>query len=187
MPIRVIAGEAKGRNLKMVPGSASRPVMDRVKEACFNILGTGIVNVTFLDLFAGTGSVGIEALSRGAAHCTFIDNYRVACKCIKENLELTGFSDRATLLCADAFDFLRRPVSRQYEIVYIAPPQYKEIWKDALVKVDRKQDLLAPDALVIVQIDPAEYAEQKLERLELYDQRTYGNTMLNFYEWPVEE
>lgn len=78
MPIRVIAGAAKGRRLKMVPGDTTRPVMDRVKEALFNILGRGIVGSSFLDLFAGTGSVGIEALSRGAGRVVFIDRHPLA-------------------------------------------------------------------------------------------------------------
>ncbi|MBN2303959.1 MAG: RsmD family RNA methyltransferase, partial [Anaerolineae bacterium] len=87
--MRVIAGSAKGRKLKMVPGDSTRPVMDRVKEALFNILGTSVMDCSFLDLFAGTGSVGIEALSRGAERAVFVDMDRFAIRTIHENLALT--------------------------------------------------------------------------------------------------
>jgi 16S rRNA (guanine966-N2)-methyltransferase len=103
VPIRVISGVAKGRKLKMVPGDSTRPIMDRVKEALFNILGTGVVGCTFLDLFAGTGSVGIEALSRGADRVLLIDKDRMAIRTIRENLALTGLANRAETLRADAF------------------------------------------------------------------------------------
>lgn len=91
MPIRVIGGIAKGRKLKPVPGGGTRPIMDRVKEALFSILGERVVEANFLDLYAGTGSVGIEALSRGAAHVTFVDNAKLAIQTIKANLQHVGW------------------------------------------------------------------------------------------------
>jgi 16S rRNA (guanine966-N2)-methyltransferase len=128
MPIRVIAGSAKGRKLKMVPGDSTRPVMDRVKEALFNILGAGVRESSWLDLFAGTGSVGIEALSRGAARALFIDNDRLAVRTIRENLEHTRLAERAEVLRADAFAYLRRPNPEAFEYIYVAPPQYQGMW-----------------------------------------------------------
>jgi 16S rRNA (guanine966-N2)-methyltransferase len=187
VPIRVIGGTAKGRKLKMVPGDSTRPVMARVKEALFNILGSGITKSIFLDLFAGTGSVGIEALSRGAAQVTFIDNSRVAIRTIHENLAITELADRAVVLRRDALDYLATSGGEAYEFIYVAPPQYQGLWKAALLTLDANPDRLLPDGLVIVQIDPHEQEDVKLERLQPYDERTYGNTLLWFFELPVPD
>ncbi len=182
--IRVIAGKARGRRLKMVPGESTRPIGDRVKESLFNILGHSIVGVRFLDLFAGTGSVGIEALSRGAGSATFIDNDRKAIQTIHENLNLCGFADAAEVLQRDAFAYLDGSIHSAFDMVFIAPPQYLGLWAKALKRIDHRENWLNPDGIVIVQIDPTEYELQDLEVLSLYDERKYGNTMLLFYERP---
>ncbi|HVO71318.1 MAG TPA: 16S rRNA (guanine(966)-N(2))-methyltransferase RsmD [Aggregatilineaceae bacterium] len=187
MPIRVIAGSAKGRKLKMVPGDSTRPVMDRVKEALFNILGAGVRGSSWLDLFAGTGSVGIEALSRGAAHALFIDNDRLAVRTIRENLEHTRLAERAAVLRADAFAYLRRPNPEAFEYIYVAPPQYQGMWKQTLLALDADPAHLQPDGVVIVQIAPVERADMALEVLRPYDERTYGKTLLWFFERPAVE
>ena len=187
MPIRVISGSAKGRKLKMVPGDSTRPVMDRVKEAVFNILGSGIQDASLLDLFAGTGSVGIEALSRGAARVVFIDNTRQAITTIQENLQITQLSDRAEVVRSDAFSYLERGTQESFDYIYIAPPQYKGIWKDTIRYFDRTSDKLNPDAILIVQIDPVEVEEVELSTLYCFDQRSYGNTTVMFYEKYLSE
>lgn len=184
MPIRVIAGSAKGRKLKMVPGESTRPVMDRVKEALFNILGVGIRGSSFLDLFAGTGSVGIEALSRGAGRAVFIDNDRLAIRTIHENLAITRLAERAEVLRTNAFSYLQRPGPQPFEYIYVAPPQYKGWWKDALVAIDQNPAHLYPDGIVVVQIDPAEREDVALDVLEPFDERVYGKTLLWFFERP---
>jgi 16S rRNA (guanine966-N2)-methyltransferase len=180
--IRVIAGSAKGRKLKMVPGSSTRPIGDRVKEALFNILGPDVVDSSFLDLFGGTGSVGIEALSRGASSCTFIDLDRKSVQIIHENLAQCGFSDAAVVLQRDAFAYLEGQAQTTYDMVFIAPPQYKGLWEKALCQLDQKSEWINPDGLVIIQIDPNEYKPLELNTLSLYDERKYGNTKLLFYE-----
>lgn len=178
---RVISGSAKGRKLKLVPGDTTRPIMDRVKEALFSILSRDILDATVLDLFAGTGAVGIEALSRGAAHCTFIDLAPAAIKTIKENLDHTGLSDRATVRRADAFDVLKQtPVP--VDLLYIAPPQYKNLWLDILNTLDTVPDWVDEDGIVIVQIDPTEQAAVALKHFEPYDERRYGSTILWFFQ-----
>jgi 16S rRNA (guanine966-N2)-methyltransferase len=187
MPIRVIAGTAKGRKLKMVPGASTRPVMDRVKEALFNILGAGVRESSWLDLFAGTGSVGIEALSRGAARVLFIDNDRLAVRTIRENLEHTRLAERAEVLRADAFAYLHRSNPEAFEYIYVAPPQYKGMWKQILLALDADPAHLYPDGVVIVQIDPVEREDVALEVLRPYDERTYGKTLLWFFERPAVE
>lgn len=180
MSIRVIAGSAKGRRLKLVPGESTRPIMDRVKEALFSIIGRDILDSTFLDLFAGTGSVAIEALSRGAAHAVLLDNERKAIQTIKQNLAITGLSDKAVVRQADAFAFLQQPPDRVYNYIYIAPPQYKNMWVKALEMLDEHPQWINEETEVIVQIDPSERQPMILKHLEITDERRYGNTLLMF-------
>jgi 16S rRNA (guanine(966)-N(2))-methyltransferase RsmD len=185
--LRVISGSARGRRLKTVPGDTTRPITDRVKEALFNILGPDVQAATMLDLFAGTGAVGIEALSRGAAFVRFVDRNRLPIKTIRENLQITGLSDRAEVLQMDAFDVVNGTIDRKFDYVYIAPPQYKGMWKQALQKLDEKIEWLAEDAWVIVQIHPVEFEPVSLENLVEFDQRRYGSTLLVFYDLLVTD
>lgn len=187
MPIRVIAGTAKGRKLKMVPGDSTRPIMDRAKEALFNILGTGVRGCSFLDLFAGTGSVGIEALSRGAERVLFVDNNRLAIRTIRENLEHARLVERAEVLRTDAFAYLQRPEPEAFEYIYVAPPQYKGLWKEILLALDAHPGHLEPDGVVVVQIDPHEREDLVLDVLRVYDERVYGSTLLWFFERPAPD
>jgi 16S rRNA (guanine966-N2)-methyltransferase len=189
--LRVISGKARGRRLKSVPGDTTRPITDRVKESLFDILGTDLVHprgAAFLDLFAGTGAVGIEALSRNAAFVRFIDQNRQAVEVIKENLRITGLSLNADVRRMDAFALLEQPADRKFDYVYIAPPQYKGMWKKALITLDKHLDWLTEDAWVIAQIHPVEYTEldpSELSYLVEFDQRHYGSTLLVFYEVKV--
>ncbi len=188
--MRVVTGEAKGRKLKSPKTAGTRPIIDRVKTALFDILSTRVEEARFLDLFAGTGGVGIEALSRGAAHATFIEmNYSVL-KLVRENLKITGLGDRAETIGADAFKFLQGQATatgkqeRAYDIIYVAPPQYHEMAARALAMLDTSP-LLAEGGLVIVQIHPKErpgVAAVPLTHLTLSDERKYGSTLLMFYE-----
>lgn len=183
MSLRVISGVAKGRRLKQVPGDSTRPIMDRVKENLFNILRDDVAESRWLDLFAGTGQVGIEALSRGAREVVFLDKVHRAVKTIQHNLQITKLADRAEVLKTDAFVYLQRSDIEPFDVVFIAPPQYQGLWLEALQIVDqRPSTLLTPHALVIVQIDPKEYEACTLENLERTMSRTYGNTQLDFYE-----
>lgn len=178
--MRVIAGEAKGRRLKKVPGSSTRPVGERVKEALFGILRDRVEGALFLDLYAGTGSVGIEALSRGARGAVFVERGRQAVATIKANLAHTRLSDRARVVHSDVFAFLKKEDLEPFDLIYVAPPQYQELWAKTLSALD-ETSLLAPGGLVVAQIHPKEYEELELETLELTDQRKYGSTMLCFY------
>ena len=193
--MRVVTGEAKGRKLKGPKTIGTRPIIDRVKTALFDILSYRVEDARFLDLFAGTGSVGIEALSRGAAFATFIEmNYKVL-KLVQENLQITELADRAETLHTDAFKFLQsvqqgtppRPTHNPYvpyEIIYVAPPQYQEMAARALGLLD-SSPLVAEDGLVIIQIHPKErpiVAAVPLTRMVQTDERRYGSTMLMFYK-----
>ena len=180
--LRVIAGSARGRRLKSVPGDTTRPITDRVKESLFNILGVDIQKAALLDLFAGTGAVGIEALSRGAQFVRFIDRNRLPVKTVRENLALTGLVAQAEVLQMDAFAALQADADRQFDYVYIAPPQYKSMWKQALQMLDDNIQWLVEDGWAIVQIHPIELEPVTLKNLVEFDQRRYGSTLLIFYD-----
>lgn len=182
MMLRVISGRAKGRKLKSVPGDTTRPVMDRVKEALFNILADDVIDSNWWDLFGGTGAIGIEAISRGAAFVRFTDLNRAPIETIKENVEHCNFTQQTEIRRGDAFSMLASKADKQFEYIYIAPPQYKEMWLNALRLVDDNLEWLTEDGTVIVQIDPAEYMEIELKNLIEGEQRKYGSTLLVFYD-----
>ena len=208
--MRVITGEAKGKRLKSPKTAETRPIMDRVKTALFDILSSEVADARFLDLFAGTGGVGIEALSRGATRATFIEMSPVIVKLVRENLQITGMTSRAETLQADSFKFLlahqHQPVlptatrsnekrnsvpapllgaPRVYDIIYVAPPQYEEMGARALKLIDSSA-LITEDTLVIVQIYPKErpgVAAVECQHFSLTDERRYGSTLLMFYRY----
>jgi 16S rRNA (guanine(966)-N(2))-methyltransferase RsmD len=165
-----------------VPGDTTRPITDRAKESLFNILGGDIESATFLDLFAGTGSVGVEALSRGANFTRFIDSARQAVETVRYNLQVTGLEQKAEVLRMDAFSYLEREADRSFSYVFIAPPQYKGLWKRALLSLDAQPGWLAEDAWVIAQIHPVEYETLGLTHLAEFEQRHYGSVLFVFYE-----
>jgi 16S rRNA (guanine966-N2)-methyltransferase len=184
MSVRVITGKARGRKLKSVPGDTTRPVTDMVKEALFNILAGDVIDSDWWDLFAGTGAIGIEALSRGAHFVRFSDLNRLPVEIIKDNLTTTGFLNQAEVRRGDAFKWLASPPDRSFDFLYIAPPQYKDMWSQALKLADQNPGWLSSGACVIVQIHPKEYQDIALNQLEKIDERQYGSTMLIFYDYP---
>lgn len=177
--MRVISGTAKGRTLKS-PGSATRPITDRAKESLFNILGPSVIDANVLDLFAGAGSVGIEALSRGARHATFVELDREALVTIRKNLELTHLDSRAIVAREDVFRFIRKNAGEKYDLIYVAPPRYRDLWLETLKTLDGR-GLLSQQGVMVAQIHPKEFRAADLQEFELTDQRKYGSTMLCFY------
>jgi len=189
--MRVIAGIAKGRILKSVEGDTTRPITDRTKEALFNIIGSDIVQSSFLDCFAGTGSVGIEALSRGSSFARFIDQNPKAIHVIRENLKATGLIEKAEVLRMDAFAALARQPDRQFDYIYVAPPQYHGLWSKMLILLDNHMDWLSDDGWIIVQIHPVEYEDltksHQIKNIAQFDLRKYGSTLLIFFERALSE
>jgi len=179
--MRVIAGSAKGTPLASVPGESTRPITDRVKESLFDILGGSIVGARVLDMFAGTGAVGIEALSRGAREAVFVERDRRALATIRRNLAATRLTDRAQVVAGDAFAYVGHPPEEPFDLIYIAPPQYKRLWVQALQAIDRP-GYLSPNGVVVVQIFPKEDEPVALQHLERTDERKYGSTLLIFFE-----
>jgi len=155
--MRVVAGEARGRRLQSPPGDDTRPTLDRVREALFNALVSldAVADARVLDLFAGSGALGIEALSRGAAHCTFVERSAAARRVVKNNLHTTGLADRAEIVAADADGFLvaaeRDEWATAFDLVLLDPPYATDAaaWEGVLVGVR----LIAPDAVVVTESD----------------------------------
>ena len=177
----MISGRARGVRLKQVDASITRPITDRVKEALFNIIGSDIINARMLDMFAGTGSVGIEALSRGASYAIFLDvNYR-AIDVINSNLNVTKLADMGEVQQADAFEYLGGSKKEKFDYIYIAPPQYNGMWISALEHIDNNLEWMSNDGWVIAQMHPSEFSECNFKSLCMFDKRQYGNTVLAFY------
>jgi 16S rRNA (guanine(966)-N(2))-methyltransferase RsmD len=188
--LRIIGGKARGRRIRSVPGGTTRPITDKVREALFNIIGPDIQGASVLDLFAGTGSVGIEALSRGAKYVCFVDFNWQPIATIRDNLKSTGLIDGGQVIRSDAIAFLGHPPNNQFDYIFVAPPQYKKIWNRALLSLDSQIGWLSDDAWVIVQIHPNEYEsvgqELQIQSLVEFDQRNYGSTLLVFYRRSLE-
>lgn len=180
--LRIISGSARGMRIQAVPGDTTRPVTDRVKESLFNILASDVRDSTWLDLFAGTGSIGIEALSRGAEYVRFNEMNRQAIQTINANLEITRLKTAGQVTQGDAFILLRSIPNQAYDYIYIAPPQYKSMWSEALQMLDSNPGWLSEDGWVIVQIHPVEWEEIALNNFVEFDKRKYGSTLLIFYE-----
>jgi 16S rRNA (guanine966-N2)-methyltransferase len=178
---RIIGGTARGIRLEVVPGNITRPITDRVKEALFNIISTDIENSTFIDLFGGTGSVGIEALSRGGAFTQFIEISPIAVNIIKKNLNKTRLASKSDVRCMDAIRYIKSPSEKKFDYIFIAPPQYKQLWIKTLKSLDEFHSHLSTDGWVITQIDPSEEESIQLDYLTLFDRRKYGSTLLLFY------
>ena len=137
--MRVIAGSARRLQLETVPGTDTRPTTDKIKETLFNILQPRVGGADFLDLFAGSGAIGIEALSRGAASAVFVENDRRAVTCIKKNLEHTRLSQKAAVLPFEAMASLGRleREGRSFDLIFLDPPYRKELEKQT---VNRKEE-----------------------------------------------
>lgn len=180
--MQVTTGTARGRKLKSVKGDTTRPITDRAKQALFNILGDDVRGTRWLDLFAGTGAVGIEALSRGSSDVTFVDVASQAVDIIHENLHITGLAAKGKVVRFDAFKFIAGKPNASYDFVYIAPPQYQGLWSRALLAIDNNIDWLNDEGTVVVQIDPKEYTPIALKHFELGDERRYSKTLLLFYD-----
>lgn len=145
--MRVITGSARGRKLKELAGYETRPTTDRVKEGVFNIIQFDIEGRKILDLFAGTGQLGIEALSRGAAGAVFVDQRRDAAALVKENLKLTGFEQKSRVICGDAAAFLAS-TKEKFDLIFVDPPYAAGLWKNTLNAISQF-DILSNHGIII--------------------------------------
>ena len=149
--MRVIAGSAKRLQLKTIEGMDTRPTTDRIKETLFNMISTYLADSEFLDLFSGSGAIGIEALSRGAAHAVFVEQSKKAMQCIKHNLEYTRLADRAEVYETDVINALGRLDGRRaFDYIFMDPP-YDQLHEKRVLEYLANSKLLAEDALIIVE------------------------------------
>lgn len=151
--MRVIAGTARRLPLKTLPGLDTRPTTDRIKETLFNMLQADVPGVRFLDLFSGSGGIGIEALSRGSTEAVFVDNNRKACDVIKENLAFTKLSDRARVICGDAVGALTRlERERPFGIIFMDPPYGQGLEKRVLEYLgSQEHSFIDKDTIIIIE------------------------------------
>ncbi len=179
--MRVIAGSARGMTLRPPSSDGTRPITDRAKEALFSILMPRLRDGPFLDLFAGTGGVGIEALSRGVGRATFVELNRAAVGDLRANLSRTRLIEGATVVHGDVFGFLRGS-PEPYAVVFVSPPQWRGLWLEAMRALDATPGWVDPDGVVVVQCDPRELGEAvEFEHFERASVRRYANVALAFY------
>ena len=181
--MRVIGGAAKGRRLLAPKGQAVRPTADRVKESLFNILPRDLSGMKVLDLFAGTGNLSIEALSRGAAHALLIDASARSAATIKENLRRLGFEPRSKVWIAPVTRSLRSLARRRemFDYVFLDPP-YDEGLATRSLEILAQCNLLRETGTVIIEHSAREPVNPVYGSLQLHDQRRYGDTLLSFYK-----
>lgn len=178
--MRVISGTAKGTKLKSIDDLSTRPTLDRVKEPLFSMIQTYLQEANVLDLFAGSGALGIESLSRGANHCTFCDKSYKSIQMLKENVIKTRMEEKSTIFNQDYKKCLEN-ITETFDIIFIDPPYKQDIAVDAIKRIITLK-LLAKDGIIILETDEEERELKELEKIEVevYDRRKYGRVKLLF-------
>lgn len=180
--MRIIAGIAKGKKILPPKDMTTRPTLDRVKENIFNILQNKTWDAVVIDVFAGTGSLGLEAVSRGAKECYLVDRYDVTYNNLKLNVKNLKFEDKCICLNTDSYAALREFAKKQkvFDIIFIDPPYAKEMIPPA-IEIVSQENLLDENGIIVTKIDSSEEIYQGNEKIVLIDERKYGNTTVCFY------
>jgi len=180
--VRIISGSARGRSLKSPAGLTVRPTSDRVREALFSILADRVAGAGVLDLFAGTGSLGLEALSRGSSWAVFVDRKPAAIKCIRQNVELCGFTDRAKVVSAPVVPYIRtKGPPDGVGLVFVDPPYFSDEGTNTLMAISKRAKSLS-ECLVVYEHSPGNPPDKVPDQMEIQDSRTYGDTALTFLQ-----
>ncbi|QTA82981.1 16S rRNA (guanine(966)-N(2))-methyltransferase [Desulfonema limicola] len=186
--MRIIAGNLKGRKLNSVKGNAVRPTSDRMRESIFNILSRQVRHAVVLELFAGTGAMGIEAMSRGAASAVFIDKYKEALLTINKNIQTCRLGDKTRVIswdiaknlkCLDSYD----PC---FNLVFMDPPYNKNLIKPGLKHICKSRSL-APEAVIVLEHSKDELIPEDISGLSVFDQRKYGKNLVSFICYDMTE
>lgn len=177
--MRIISGSCRGRKLVQIQGKDIRPTSDRVREALFNIIGPSIRDQRVLDLFAGTGAFGLEALSRGARSAVFVDAARSSCSVIQENITLCRMASKAEILCHDLAAHALPAALGKFDLIFMDPPYNKGLPEQVLAK-DGFMDRLAPGGIVIVEQAFKEVLNNPAGGLDIYRQKKYSKTIVSF-------
>lgn len=187
--MRIITGTAKGHILKNIKGNKTRPTLDRVREAVFSVLGHRVADSIFLDLFAGTGAVGIEALSRGAKICYFIEKDKKMCGLIKDNLDRCRLRDKAKIYNMDALKLIpflqQQEPDLRFDLVYLDPP-YEEDLYEPVLRLLEKSVLLHTKTILAAETDYRKVLPDKFGTMELCKQNRYGDTKIWYYKHILE-
>ncbi|SHH41619.1 16S rRNA (guanine966-N2)-methyltransferase [Clostridium collagenovorans DSM 3089] len=182
--MRIIAGKARGRKILSPEGLVTRPTLDRVKESMFNIIQNRTPDAVVADMFSGTGSLGLEAASRGAKRCYLMDKNDDTFACLKENIDNLKFNDVCTCHKGDCYEWMKR-FSKEgvvFDIIFIDPPYAKEMIPPA-IDVIMQHNLLQKDGIIVCKIDSSEIIFEGNEEITLTNKRKYGNTTVLFYEY----
>jgi 16S rRNA (guanine966-N2)-methyltransferase len=179
--MRIIAGEFRGRRLAAVRGRI-RPTSDKVREAIFNILGPAVAEAKVLDLFAGTGALSLEALSRGAADTVLVEEQATALSVLRQNLEALGIQERVRVLALPVSGALKKLAAQgaQFSLIFLDPPYGRGLALETLTALENS-DLLMPAARVVAEHSHREALPERLGRLRLSLDRRYGDTQVAFY------
>ena len=179
--MRIIAGKYRGRRLRALRGQGIRPTAERLREAIFNILGPGIAGENVIDIFAGTGAMGIEALSRGAGHAVFIDKHPAALDCLRTNITPLEVANQWDIIRWDAGANLRclAALDRRFGCAFIDPPYNKGLVRRTLNNLVASA-VMRPDGLIVIEHHQQERIEPLDDRIALRDQRRYGKTLVTF-------
>ncbi|WP_018132900.1 16S rRNA (guanine(966)-N(2))-methyltransferase RsmD [Effusibacillus pohliae] len=181
--MRVIAGELKGKRLAAVPGQTTRPTTDKVKESMFNIIGPYFAGGAVLDLFAGTGALGIEALSRGMDRAVFVDHDAKAIQVVRKNVELCGVTDRAQIYRNDARRAIAALAKRgqRFDLVFMDPPYQMDVIPQ-LARSLLEQHLLQDSAVIVAEHGKDRQLPDRIESLGRWKFVTYGDIAVSFYK-----
>jgi len=179
--MRIISGACRGRKLVQIQGTDIRPTSDRVREAVFNILGPGIREKRVLDMFAGTGALGLEALSRGAQYAVFVDAARSSCDVIQRNIELCRVAEHARIIYHDLVKSSLPAFHQPFDLVFMDPP-YNKGYPGKVFGKSGFSDILAPGAIIIVEQSAKESLDYPVNSLDKYLEKKYSRTTLTFLQ-----
>ena len=179
--MRIISGTARGTNLYTLEGSNTRPTLDRVKESLFNIINLKIYNAVVLDLFSGSGAIGLEFASRGAKDVVLCDNSKKATDIIKKNIEKTHLVEKVKLYNSDYIDYLKNNKDKKFDIIYLDPP-YKTDYIVKALDFILQYNMKDEDGLIIIETDEPNKIESEIENnnITILDKRKYGRAYLYF-------
>ena len=179
--MRIISGTARGTKIFTLTGDNTRPTLDRVKESLFNIINRKIYEAKVLDLFAGSGAIGLEFASRGAEKVVLCDNSKEAINIINKNIEKTHLKEKVELIKSDAIIALEKLKKEKYDIIFLDPPYNSQLIEKTVEKVF-SQDMLSTDGTLIVETDDEERILKEIEKYKetIYDTRSYGREKLIF-------
>jgi len=177
--MRVITGSAKGIRLKTPDGLKTRPTSDRVKEAVFSIVQFEVEGSRFLDLFAGTGQMGIEALSRGAVSAVFVDGWKDACQLVRDNLKLARLSEKAKVVNSDYLSYLKN-CREQFDIIFLDPP-YAEIFLENSLNKISEIDILSDRGIIICERPAEKQLDLDISGLQRWKDYRYGKTWITVF------